>query len=230
LKRPLFFFPFIPILLAITLHAQPKLVVAGGRTLALGKVYEGRTIRHEFMLRNPGTDTLRIDSVRTSCGCTIARLPSQRIAPDRQLTLSVSFDTKDITGAFTRQIFINTNDPSEGRAVISCGMDIRPVIRVEPRYISFGRLRTGDEERKTVRLRNALSVPVRILKYTASDPQLSLRLSTRLLAPGETALLEVALRAARPGRLLGQLELRTDTSLKPVLKISYTGRIRKIAG
>ena len=217
------------ILIAGSLAAQPGLTVDGGTKLSLGKVYEGRSIRREFIFRNTGLDTLVIDSVRTSCGCTSAELPARRIGPRGHVVLGVTFDTKGITGTFTREIFISTNDTAHPKTVIACRMMVLPVFQVEPRYINFGRTLIGALERRTVRVRNALTVPVKFLGCTAPDSQISLRLSRMSLAPAQSLDLEVTLHAARRGRLLGQLELRTDNSLKPVVKISYVGHVRRPA-
>lgn len=227
MRSSLILFLLLQTITTASLSAQPRLGVAGGTKLSLGRVYEGRAIRREFLLRNSGKDTLLIDSVRTSCGCTFAEPSTRRLGPGGEARLAVTFDTKDITGKFTRQIFIGSNDPVSPRTVLSCDMTILPVIRVEPRYISFGRLELGVVERRTIRLRNALRVPVRILKCTSPDSQISLSLSRHLLPPGEAANLAVTLRSARAGKLLGQFELRTDTPLKPLLRISYVGRIKK---
>src|ERR1051325_7122601 len=65
-----------------TLLAQPKLEIVGGSAIQFGDFYSGLTsVKHAVTIRNLGNETLRIDTVIATCGCTAALSSSKRIAP-----------------------------------------------------------------------------------------------------------------------------------------------------
>ena len=75
----------------------------------LGILKEGKIYHEHFPFKNEGTDTLYINQVKTSCGCTIAKFPSYSIAPNGVDTIFVDFDTKDKHGDFEKVIHVFSN-------------------------------------------------------------------------------------------------------------------------
>ena len=209
------------------MRTQTKLEVVGSSAVTLGDVYEGSPVKREIVLRNTGKNAMRIDSVRTSCGCTSASVPSRTIRPGEKLKIPVTFDTNNLAGSFKRTVLIRPSDSPKDSIVVSFGMKIFPVIEVSPRYISFGRVKIGQAVTKTVRLQNDLREMVRILDCTVAESRLTVRLVTKVIRPGQSIELGVTLDPKSRGKLLGQIVVRTDQPLKPVIKISYVGQIRK---
>jgi len=74
-----------------------------------GTVRQGRKARHTFTFENKGTEALVIQSVRTTCGCTVPKYDRRPIAPGRSGKLDVEFDTAGREGVYTQSITINTN-------------------------------------------------------------------------------------------------------------------------
>lgn len=83
-----------------------------------GKIDEGTTVTTSFSLQNTGKSALNIRKTHANCGCTIASLSKDVIAPGESLNLDVSFNTKGRRGNQQKSITIYTNDP------------VRPVQRV----------------------------------------------------------------------------------------------------
>ncbi|MEX1248474.1 MAG: DUF1573 domain-containing protein [Anaerolineales bacterium] len=81
-----------------------------------GDVNVGEIISRDVVLSNEGTGTLVIDSVSTSCGCTTAVLEQMSIPAGQSTLLHITFDAGahgDVTGFYTRQVFIASNDPAQ---------------------------------------------------------------------------------------------------------------------
>lgn len=57
------------------------------------QIVQGVVVEHVFTVTNPGTDTLFISSVHTSCGCTAAFLDTMRVAPHGSTRLRIKFDS-----------------------------------------------------------------------------------------------------------------------------------------
>ncbi|MCA2005300.1 MAG: DUF1573 domain-containing protein [Ignavibacterium sp.] len=84
-----------------------------------GKVKEGTTVSHTFEVVNKGSDVLKIQDVRTSCGCTAALVSSSELKPGEKGTLKVDFDTKGRQGKMSRTISIVSNDQEQPTKVIT---------------------------------------------------------------------------------------------------------------
>lgn len=66
-----------------------------------------------FPIQNTGDKSLLINSVVTSCGCTVAALSSSVIPPGQRADLKVTFDPDfhATEGPVTRLVWLETNDP-----------------------------------------------------------------------------------------------------------------------
>ena len=206
--------------------SQPGIKIAEGASIDLGTLYEGRTTVRELTVQNIGRDTLVIGNVRTSCGCAVAKLSSHRIAPGGGEKLTVTFESKDIQGKIKREVYITSNDSAHPKMDIIFTGTIVSVVQVTPRYVSLGQQKLHYSARYTVQLRSTVTDTIRILSYTSPDPQLHLYLAENVIPPNGTVTMEVDLSPTTKGKLLGQLELTTDSRLKPVIKISYIGLVR----
>lgn len=79
-----------------------------------GDVNIGEIVTRDLIVNNIGASTLVVDSLSTSCGCTTAELDQMQIAAGESTTLHITFDGGahgDVTGFYTRQVFIDSNDP-----------------------------------------------------------------------------------------------------------------------
>jgi len=74
-----------------------------------GKVKEGRKVKHAFAFENKGAGSLVIQSVTTTCGCTVPKYDRKPIAPGKGGKLEVEFNTSGRDGMQTKTIMINSN-------------------------------------------------------------------------------------------------------------------------
>ena len=76
-----------------------------------------------FSLTNTSTGPVLINWVRTSCGCTVAELPSTpwRIPPGSNGTFGVTVDLRGKYGVFTKLV---TLDTSQGQKILSVKMNL----------------------------------------------------------------------------------------------------------
>ena len=90
---------------------------AGGPRIAVepssfdfGKALPNKTLQKEFSIRNFGDADLTIDSVTTSCGCTVAEGYGKVVKPGASTHLQVSLQTRTSTGKIQKSVLIKTND------------------------------------------------------------------------------------------------------------------------
>lgn len=68
-----------------------------------GLIPRGRPVYHAFVFKNISSDTLRVETVRTTCGCTAAEWTESPIAPGAEGKLSIEYDAYK-TGRFQKKI------------------------------------------------------------------------------------------------------------------------------
>ena len=76
-----------------------------------GKVEQGKQVTHMFRFTNQGGQELRIESVKTSCGCTAAVISEEVIPSGQEGTISATFDTTHFSGEKAKGITVYSNDP-----------------------------------------------------------------------------------------------------------------------
>lgn len=68
-----------------------------------GNLRAGKPVTHIFRFQNVSTDTILLQTVRTTCGCTAVRYPETPIAPMATSDLTVEYDAAQ-SGPFRKKI------------------------------------------------------------------------------------------------------------------------------
>lgn len=93
-----------------------------------GKIPAKPPISQTFPIQNTGDKSLLINSVVTSCGCTVAALSSSVIPPGQRADLKVTFDPDfhATEGPVTRLVWLETNDPDMPVVELRVDADVIP--------------------------------------------------------------------------------------------------------
>lgn len=81
-------------------------------TINYGKILQGDNGTVDFKFTNTGDRDLKINKVRSSCGCTIPKKPDSLIAPGLSDLIKVNYDTERI-GIINKTIIVNSNAANE---------------------------------------------------------------------------------------------------------------------
>ncbi len=135
---------------AETLHADKAPVIKfKNDSWDFGQAKEGKRLDHTFAFTNAGQDTLKINQVHTSCGCTAALLSKKSYAPGEKGEIKVTFSTRGYEGDVSKYIYVESNDPKQPNKMltISASIDVPPRPKIElSRYsIDLGLLLEGDK-------------------------------------------------------------------------------------
>lgn len=95
-----------------------------------GTIENGANGEREFVFKNTGTEALVITTCRGSCGCTVPKCPTEPIMPQSKGVIKVSYDTKR-TGAFTKTVTVESNDPS-GTKILKIHGEVKPPVDPAP--------------------------------------------------------------------------------------------------
>lgn len=131
-----------------------------------GKVKQGEILSHEFVFTNEGDSTLVIKKVSTSCGCAAALASDEKLAPGKQGTIEVKFDTQGYGDRVSKYIFVDSNDPGQARVQLEVSADIEvppaPKIDIDPYNYDAGLVVVGDELRAPLKIMNKGQLELRV--------------------------------------------------------------------
>ncbi len=123
-----------------------------------GKVKQGEVLTHEFEFTNGGTDTLVVERVETTCGCTAALVSEKEVKPGKAGKIKVSMDTHGYAGRMTRYVYLVSNDTDDSRRELSVSADIevppQPKIELDRYNIDLGLSLEGETPSAKVVIRN----------------------------------------------------------------------------
>lgn len=205
--------------------AAPRIVFAEP-VYDFGKVEQGEQVTHMFRFTNQGGQELRIESVKTSCGCTAAVISEDVILPGKEGTISATFDTTHFSGEKAKGITVYSNDPLQPVATLTLQGEITIEVGVEPAQLYLGRVRRGAEATRTIEVLYDAQKPIDITKIVNSHPSVSVRAEDLSKDGKKGKKLFVVLKKDAPlGRLNDEIVLSTTSSKKPVVEIPIFGSI-----
>ncbi|NMM49216.1 DUF1573 domain-containing protein [Marinigracilibium pacificum] len=70
---------------------------------------EGGPVKHTFVFENTGNDTLRIENVRASCGCTTPAWTKQDVMPGDTGYIIAEYNPFNRPGGFNKSLTVNSN-------------------------------------------------------------------------------------------------------------------------
>jgi hypothetical protein len=85
--------------------AEPKLSMKEPH-FDFGTIRQGRPVTHKFEVVNDSSDTLRIERVQTSCGCTTPIWTSDPIPPGKSSYVTVGYNA-EAQGEFNKYVAIH---------------------------------------------------------------------------------------------------------------------------
>lgn len=191
-----------------------------------GTVEQGDQVNHLFKFTNQGTRDLRIESVKTSCGCTAAVISSEVIPPGKEGTISATFDTSRFFGERVKTVSVHSNDPLQPVTTLTLQGAIKVEVAVEPAQLYLGRVRRGTNATHTIELLHDANKPIAITDATVASPLVSLR-SEDLEKDGKKGKkLFVTLRKDAPlGRVSTDITVTTTSQKRPTISIPVFGHI-----
>jgi hypothetical protein len=118
-------FTFILVGLSGSVYAQDAAKPASSiawttTTIDFGKIEQGKPVSAEFEFKNPTMVPLIINSVRPTCGCTIADYPKEPIQPGKSGKIAVTYNAA-ASGFFQKSIVVTSNATEGNTSLIIKG-------------------------------------------------------------------------------------------------------------
>jgi len=191
-----------------------------------GKVEQGEHVTHLFRFTNQGGQDLRIESVKTSCGCTAAVISADVIPPGGEGTISATFDTTRFAGEKAKSIAVYSNDPLHPVTTLTLQGEIAIEVAADPPQLYLGRLRRGEVKTGTIEVLSDLAKGISIVKVENAHPAVSIRTEDLQKEEKQGKKLYVTLKKdVSLGRFNDQITVTTTSPKKPTLVIPVFGSI-----
>jgi hypothetical protein len=124
--------------------ALPKFEVVDGTTFDFGTMEFATSKKHAFVVKNTGDAPLTLKMLGTSCKCTLAELPNNRLDPGGETKIELEWKASERHGPYTQTATIETNDPRHPNMDFTVVGRVIGSHRLEPSDITFTRI-TADE-------------------------------------------------------------------------------------
>ncbi len=124
--------------LPASISAAPQIAVDSA-DFDVGVIKEGysTSIRHSFLVTNPGDSLLLIEEVRPGCGCTTVGFDSV-ISPGKIGRIKVEVNTEHFSeGEFQKKISITSNAPNNSPFILTIRGIKRNIISTDPDAVNF---------------------------------------------------------------------------------------------
>lgn len=137
-------------------------------TLEFTERAETESIRAVFPFRNDGDSPVTIAQVRTSCGCTTAKLSKMTYEPGETGEIEVMFKFGIRTGQQRKQILVQYADAKFPDQKLTLKVYIKETVEIEPKLVYW---RLGSEPvTRTMRVKIEPESGVRIAEIKSTSP------------------------------------------------------------
>jgi hypothetical protein len=175
------------------------------------------SVTAKYKFTNTGTQPIKIQNVRTSCGCTTTALSKTEYAPGESGEIDARFTFAGRTGQQEKAIMVVTSDNPDSPTILKLRVNIEELVKVDPEVVLW---RVGDQPSpKSIHILVAEDAQVKALTVTSNNPGIKVKLTE--LKPGKEYEAEVTPdNAAQPAQ--ATLMIKTDyPANNPVTKYAY---------
>ncbi|HUA65966.1 MAG TPA: DUF1573 domain-containing protein [Alphaproteobacteria bacterium] len=113
----------------------------------LGKLTAPGKVSGVFKFKNTGTALLEIAQPDTSCGCTVAEVSPNKLAPGQSGQISYTINLDHVMGQVQKQIMVHSTDPKTPEVDLTVQLDYTPLYELSPMVLRMVLPADKDEAR-----------------------------------------------------------------------------------
>lgn len=159
----------------------------------------------QFRYENKGSTPIHIRNVRSSCGCTVASLKKNDVAPGEKGEVTATFNIGGRTGVQQKVVTVETDDPARPVTNLVLKAVIEPPLSVQPSFVFW---QMGEPAQpKKVTVKSGKDMAITKIDVTSSAPEFKTKVE-KGSAPGEFIITVVPSDTSKP--LNAQLTIKPD--------------------
>jgi hypothetical protein len=188
-------------------------------TYDFGEIQAGELVKHDFVFTNLGTETLRIDQVRTSCGCTAAGQWDRELAPGATGKIPIQFTSASFRGQVLKTVTVISNDPRQTNTPLQLKGKVWVPVEVNPSSVMFQY--DGESsvvESRTVRIVSNVKEPLVLSELSCTNPAFKAELKEE--QPGKEFTLQIStVPPVGTGMITAPVTLKTSSTNLPQIRV-----------
>ncbi len=188
-------------------------------TVQFGDVWAGDKVEHSWVVRNEGTEILKIITVKPSCGCTVAKTYDREILPGATGKIPIIINTTRLRAKVSKTVTVTCNDPKNSTIRLSISGNVKQRVNIDPpKGGTFGRIKPNETVKRTLTLTNNTESPIKLSLMAPTTKTFTAELTEK--KPGQVY--ELALKTQPPYQdkyNRGQIKLRTNIPEQPIITI-----------
>jgi hypothetical protein len=142
-----------------------------------GEVWHPESVWLTLEVRNQGDQTLRLDRVRSTCGCTVVQPRATSIPPDENTEIPIRFDTRHKQNEVHSKVLIDCNDPQRPHIEFNIkGFVKRAITRTPLGGAVIRTLDTAPGQTGSVHLVNQTNEPLQLKLLSVDIPGLDVEI------------------------------------------------------
>jgi hypothetical protein len=124
-----------------------------------------------FKYKNTGSKPIHINSVNTSCGCTVATLKSNDVPVGESGEITATLNFGGHSGLLTKTVTVTTDDANQPQTILTLKAKIPMLLQIQPVFVWWKQ----DEEAKpkTITVTADADAPVKKINVISSDPEIA---------------------------------------------------------
>jgi hypothetical protein len=217
--------PVPPVVAGVTNMTSGKIQFAEP-IFDFGRIKSGDIINHKFVFTNIGAETLTINQVHASCGCTATAEWTRKVEPGETGVIPVVFNSQNFSGHVLKTISVMSSS-SQQPAVLQIKGEIWKPLEITPTFAVINIPPDAKEGSTTVRILNNTSEPL-----SFSDPEINNRSFKAVLEPStNNPAKEFIFRIRTVGSLTnsvqGQISFKTGSTNVPSVTITAWANVQQ---
>ncbi len=208
-----------------TVQAAPK-IQFNLTTYDFGKTSQVASVSGVFTYTNTGDATLVLQPPQPSCGCTVAALKPNTLAPGDSGELSFTLNLGQAKTTMEKHISVKSNDPLTPEVSLIIRVDYTPLYALDPMTISPSLVFGKNETTQFATLTRTDGKALRISRLDPSKPWITATIEGAGTNEAVATIRIVTKRDGAPRRFSEFVQIYTDDqSSKPATSIYVYGQI-----
>jgi hypothetical protein len=192
-----------------------------------GKTSVVTSVSGVFKFKNAGEGILKVEPPKPSCGCTIAELKPDTLAPGATGELSFTLNLGLYRTTLEKHIAVRSNDPQTPEVSLTIKADYTPLYEINPMILSPSLAFGANDANQFTTITRTDGKPLCILRLDASKPWITAKVEPGAKADDATARIRVAIKRDGPPRRFNEfVQIYTvEQTNTPVSSIYVYGQI-----
>lgn len=169
----------------------------------LGKLTAPGKVSGVFKFKNAGAALLELAQPDTSCGCTVAKVSPDRLAPGQTGLITYTINLDHVMGQVQKQIMVHSNDPKTPEVDLTVQLDYTPLYQLSPMVLRMVLPADKNEATATFTIVRNDGQPLALQKLVTSQKWVSAALDPSVTPQASSARVNVTVhRPAHPPSMM----------------------------